>query len=94
MDVPAFDWPKMDAPLYKYPLEENADYNHQQDLKSLKSMEETIKRYEEEKGIEVAAVIIEPILAEGGDINVSSWYMNEIRRKTKAMGKYMIVDEV
>jgi 4-aminobutyrate aminotransferase/(S)-3-amino-2-methylpropionate transaminase len=94
MDTPAFDWPKMDAPHYKYPLEENADYNHQQDLASLKSMEDTLKRYEEEKGIEVAAIIIEPILAEGGDINVSNWFMNEIRKRTKAMGKYMIIDEV
>jgi 4-aminobutyrate aminotransferase/(S)-3-amino-2-methylpropionate transaminase len=94
MDVPAFDWPKMDAPLYKYPLADNAEYNHQQDLKSLKSMEDNIKRYEEEKGIEVAAIIIEPILAEGGDINCSNWFMNEIRNRTKAMGKYMIIDEV
>jgi 4-aminobutyrate aminotransferase/(S)-3-amino-2-methylpropionate transaminase len=94
MDVAAFDWPKMDAPLYKYPLDDNKEYNHQQDLSALKSMEDTMERYEKEKGIETCAVIVEPILAEGGDINLSRFFLNEMRNRTKKMGKYMIVDEV
>jgi 4-aminobutyrate aminotransferase/(S)-3-amino-2-methylpropionate transaminase len=27
LDIPAFDWPCAEIPSYKYPLEENLDYN-------------------------------------------------------------------
>jgi len=27
VDIPAFDWPAAEPPRYKYPLEENVDYN-------------------------------------------------------------------
>jgi len=31
VDIPAFDWPAAENPRYKYPLEENAEYNRAQD---------------------------------------------------------------
>jgi 4-aminobutyrate aminotransferase/(S)-3-amino-2-methylpropionate transaminase len=37
---------------------------------------------------------MEPIMAEGGDTQISGYFANQIRKLTKEMGIYMIVDEV
>ena len=29
VDIPAFDWPMAEPPAYKYPLEDNAEFNKQ-----------------------------------------------------------------
>jgi len=67
VDFPAFDWPAANAPEYKYPLEDNEAYNKAQDDSSLAHVVEMINLYKNEKGIETAAVILEPIMSEGGD---------------------------
>lgn len=35
VDMPAFDWPSANPPKYKYPIEENVEYNKAQDDASL-----------------------------------------------------------
>lgn len=42
----------------------------------------------------VAAVIIEPVLAEGGDKHASNNYFRQLRLLAKEHGAYFIVDEV
>lgn len=42
----------------------------------------------------VAAVIIEPVLSEGGDKHASPAYFRSLRRIAKKHGAYFIVDEV
>jgi len=42
----------------------------------------------------VAAVIIEPVLAEGGDKHASDAYFRQLRLIAKKHGAYFIVDEV
>jgi len=68
VDMPAFDWPAADPPVYKYPLEDNAEYNRKQDDESLRGVELMIDEWKKEKGIEVVCLAIEPIMAEGGDL--------------------------
>lgn len=46
------------------------------------------------KGQEVVAIVMEPILGEGGDVEISGYFANGIRRITKERGIYMICDEV
>ena len=82
LDTPAFDWPAADPPRYRWPLEDNSDYNRAQDDASLADVKSKIDQWREEKGIEVCAVIIEPILSEGGDIHISSYYANKLRELT------------
>lgn len=31
LDIPAFDWPACNPPVYRYPLEDNKEYNRKQD---------------------------------------------------------------
>ena len=61
VDIPAFDWPAAKNPIYKYPLEENAEYNRAQDQESLADIRAKIDQWKNEKGKEVVAVIMEPI---------------------------------
>lgn len=66
VDIPAFDWPIAKFPRYKYPLADHKEYNAQQDKECLKDVEEKIGEWKK-KDNDVAAVIVEPIQAEGGD---------------------------
>jgi len=94
LDIPAFDWPAAEPPLYKYPLFDYVAYNKAQDDSSLKGVEDAIDAAYQKKGQEVVAVVIEPIMAEGGDVQISSYFAQGLRKLTKDRGIYFIVDEV
>ena len=94
LDMPAFDWPSAKSPKYKYPLAENEEYNRAQDDESLADARAKIEQYKAENRCEVVATIIEPIQAEGGDNHISSYFANGLRKLTKELGIFMIVDEV
>ena len=57
-------------------------------------MREKIEHWKDVKGIEIAAIVLEPIQSAGGDHHITSFFANEIRRMTKEMGVFMIIDEV
>uniref|UniRef100_A0A1I8F8X0 4-aminobutyrate aminotransferase, mitochondrial n=1 Tax=Macrostomum lignano TaxID=282301 RepID=A0A1I8F8X0_9PLAT len=44
LDVPAFQWPAVDFPAYKYPLEQHQEHNAKQEKLSLVQVEETVNR--------------------------------------------------
>ena len=67
VDFPAFDWPAADPPRYKYPLAANEAYNRAQDATSLADARAKIEQWRTEKGSEVCAIVIEPVMSEGGD---------------------------
>lgn len=90
LDIPAFNWPKATFPVYKYPLEENVEYNKQQDDSSLAEVEKLIKTWPNP----VAALIVEPIQSEGGDNHASPYFGQGLRDLTKKHDVLMIVDEV
>lgn len=94
VDVPAFDWPAAENPVYKYPLEDNVEYNADQDRMSLADVRAKVEQWKAEKGSEVIAVVIEPCQAEGGDNWISNEYARGLRELTLELGIFMIVDEV
>ena len=63
VDIPSFDWPMAEPPVYRYPVEDPANdaYNREQDLASLRDVADKIKHWKDAKGIEIAAVVLEPI---------------------------------
>ena len=83
-----------EPPAYRYPLEDNEEWNTKTENESLADIEAKIIQWREEKGSEVAAVVIEPILSAGGDHQISAAYANKLRKMTKEMGVYLIIDEV
>ena len=61
LDIAAFDWPHAEPPVYKYPLEDNVEYNKAQDDASILDARNKIAQWKAEKGCEIVAAIIEPI---------------------------------
>uniref|UniRef100_A0A914UJB0 (S)-3-amino-2-methylpropionate transaminase n=1 Tax=Plectus sambesii TaxID=2011161 RepID=A0A914UJB0_9BILA len=93
LDFPAFDWPMAKFPRYKYPLNKNVDYNAQQDKQSLQSVREKIDEWAA-KSHPVAALIVEPVQAEGGDHHASGDYFRKLQALCKEKNVAFIVDEV
>lgn len=93
VDIPAFDWPVAKFPKYKYPLEDNVKYNVQEDSDCLAEVERLIVE-RKNQGRDVAAVLVEPIQAEGGDNHGSPAFFRGLREVTKKHGVVFIVDEV
>lgn len=92
LDIPAFKWPMAKFPRYKYPLGENERENIEEDKRCLASVEQIIG---EQKGKSpVAALIIEPIQAEGGDHHASNNFFHGLRRICTEHDVAFICDEV
>jgi 4-aminobutyrate aminotransferase/(S)-3-amino-2-methylpropionate transaminase len=90
VDIPSYDWPKATSPSYKYPLEDNKEYNKVQDDVCLAEVEQFIDTWKQP----IAAVILEPIQSEGGDNYFSNYFGRKLRELTLKKGVLMIVDEV
>lgn len=92
LDVPAFDWPVADFPRYKYPLEDNNTENSKIDQACLDKIEQLIEDYKHKAP--VAALIVEPIQAEGGDHHGSPSFFKGLRRICTKHHISFICDEV
>lgn len=57
-------------------------------------MRSQIEKWKSEKGCETVGVIVEPIMAEGGDVNLTKNYGQGLQALCKELGIYLIVDEV
>lgn len=94
LDVPTMDWPVAAFPAYKYPLEENEDYNRNEDEKCLKQVEELIDYYANEKKKPVAGIVTEPIQSEGGDNHASPYFFQRLQAIAKKNHASFLIDEV
>ncbi|OCF61921.1 4-aminobutyrate aminotransferase [Kwoniella mangroviensis CBS 10435] len=92
VDIPAFDWPAAPFPELKYPLSEHVKENEAEEKRCLEEYEKIL--IESKSTRPVAAVIIEPILSEGGDRHASNNYFRQLRLIAKKHGAFFIVDEV
>ncbi len=83
MDIPAFNWPIASFPRYRYPLEENVEYNRNQDLICLNECEYLVEKFKNKKKRPVAAIVVEPIQAEGGDNFASPFFFQNLQAISK-----------
>lgn len=90
--MPAFDWPIADFPRYKYPLEQNADFNLSEDKRCLSMVEQLIEKHANTSP--VAGMILEPIQGEGGDNHGSTYFFQQLRRICTERKVAFIIDEV
>ena len=93
MDVAAFDWPVAPFPKLKYPLDIHHEANKKEEIQCLERVDEILKS---QKSIsrDVAAVIVEPVQAEGGDNHASPEFFRGLRNLCTKHGASFIVDEV
>lgn len=90
LDIPAFDWPQAPFPKLKYPLKEHEADNAQEEARCLVETERLIESWHSPP----AAIIVEPIQAEGGDNHASPGFFRGLRDITRKHQILMIVDEV
>lgn len=90
LDIPALPWPVAPFPKLRYPLEKYEAENRAEEERCLKAVEHIIAN----NPIQVAGVVVEPVLAEGGDKHASPAFFRKLREITARAGVAMIVDEV
>lgn len=90
LDIPAFDWPQAPFPRLRYPLERHAHENAEEEARCLAETESLIQNFHQP----VAAIIVEPIQAEGGDNHASPAFFRSLREITTRNNVLFIVDEV
>lgn len=90
MYFPLFDWPRVDPPSIKFPLEDNLDEVIEAEKKSLEQIDEAIKEY----GHDIACLVIEPIQGEGGDNHFRPEFMQQLRERADKHEFMLIFDEI
>jgi 4-aminobutyrate aminotransferase/(S)-3-amino-2-methylpropionate transaminase len=91
VDIPAFDWPIAPFPRLRYPLADHAADNAAEEARCLDAVAAI---FDADKSNDVAAAIVEPIQAEGGDFSASPSFFRGLQALTRAHGAFLIVDEV
>lgn len=88
---PKFDWPRIDPPVLSFPITKDV-------LKKVQSAEEEaiaqIQRAIERDPDDIAALIIEPIQAEGGDNHFRPEFLQALRRICHEHEMMLVFDEV
>eukprot|EP00054_Salpingoeca_dolichothecata_P004817 m.32022 g.32022 ORF g.32022 m.32022 type:complete len:494 (-) comp14885_c0_seq1:119-1600(-) len=90
LDIPAFPWLAAPFPRLKYPLQEFEAENAAEEASCLEQLEDMIAKGETEP----AAMIVEPIQAEGGDNHASPEFFQKLRNICLKNDIVFIVDEV
>eukprot|EP00741_Cyanophora_paradoxa_P013413 tig00020685_g12952.t1 len=90
VDIPAFRWPVAPFPALKYPLGEHAAENAAEEARCLAE----VARILATSATPVAGLVVEPILAEGGDKSASPAFFRALRDLCAERGVAFIVDEV
>ncbi len=87
-----FDWPRVSTPSIDFSLgetEREADV-----IAREKKSEAEIMKFVQERGVEIAAIIIEPIQGEGGDNHFRGEWLRTLRRICDENEMLLIFDEV
>jgi L-lysine 6-transaminase len=88
---PKFRWPRIDNPGLRFPLTPEVERETQSaEARAL----EQVERAFADNPDDVAAIIIEPIQAEGGDVHFRPAFLRALEQKAREHDVFFIVDEV
>lgn len=90
LDIPAFDWPSAPFPELKYPLDQFVTENAAEEKICLEETERIITTFHSPP----AAMVIEPVQAEGGDNHASPTFFQGLQQIAEKHEILFIVDEV
>lgn len=88
---PKFEWPRVLNPRIRFPLEGD---NLRQTIADEQKAAEQIHKAFEKYPADIAAILIEPIQAEGGDNHFRAEFLQELRRLADQYDAMLIFDEV
>lgn len=87
---PKFNWPRIDNPKIKFPLEDNLEEVKKAEEKAIKQIHEAIANNPDD----IAVMIIEPIQGEGGDNFFRKEFLQELRKIADENEILLMFDEV
>jgi len=87
-----FNWPRVSNPAIDFSLPENE--RERDVIEHEKKSEAEIRKFIGERGIDIAAIIIEPIQGEGGDNHFRGEWLRKLREICDAHEMLLIFDEV
>jgi len=87
---PKFDWPRITNPKIIFPAEKNLDKIITTEKQAVKEIYQAL----EENKNDIAAIIIEPVQAEGGDIFFRKEFLQQLKKITEENELLLIYDEV
>jgi L-lysine 6-transaminase len=87
-----FNWPRVSNPHIDFSLPESEQT--QDAIEREKKSEQEIMRFIEERGVDMAAIIIEPIQGEGGDNHFRGEWLQTLRRICDENEMLLIFDEI
>ena len=85
----SFEWPVAPFPNLKYPLEENETSNAKEESRCLEELDKILRNNRN-----IAAMILEPVQAEGGDNWFPKSFFRKVRQLATDFNVDFIVDEV
>lgn len=83
-------WPRLNNPALRFPMEHHRAEVEQAEARTFRELEQAIKEHPHR----LAAVIIEPVQAEGGDHHFRPEFFRKLRRMTEENDILLILDEV
>src|ERR1700730_3334852 len=87
-----FNWPRVSNPHIDFSLPESEQTNNV--IEREKNSEQEIMKFIAERGVDIAAIIIEPIQGEGGDNHFRGEWLRTLRRICDDNEMLLIFDEV
>ncbi len=87
---PKFDWPRISTPKITFPLEKHIDEVKERENKAFQEINQAF----EERGNDIAAIIVEPIQAEGGDNHFRKEFFEGLREIADQNEVILIYDEI
>jgi L-lysine 6-transaminase len=88
---PKFDWPRIPGPVASFPLEgENLRAAERAEALAIKAIDLAF----EQRGHDIAAILIEPVQSEGGDNHFRPEFLRSLRRIADEREALLVFDEV
>jgi L-lysine 6-transaminase len=88
---PKFDWPRVENPGRRFPATPEGERETlAAEARALAAIDEAFARNPDD----VAAIIVEPIQAEGGDVHFRGEFLRALQQKARENQAFFIVDEV
>jgi L-lysine 6-transaminase len=88
---PKFKWPRIDNPGLRFPVTPEVEREVEEaEEKALDQVEQAFA----DNPDDVAAILIEPIQAEGGDIHFRGEFLRALQRKAREHDVFFVLDEV
>jgi L-lysine 6-transaminase len=88
---PKFDWPRVSNPKLRFPV--TPEVERETAAAEQRSLEEVDRAFADDPD-DIAAIIVEPIQAEGGDNHFRPQFLQALQERARRHGAFFVLDEV